>query len=86
MVASTGHNEYFNSLRVIAGQVALDLGLTMKEMHERTHLHRVSHARQEAFRRQYAAGHSLPKIARWWGYDHTTVLWGIRSAEKRRKS
>ncbi len=42
-------------------------------------------ARQEAYRQCRAAGASLPKIGRFFGRDHTTVLHGIRMAEARNR-
>lgn len=47
---------------------------------------RVSAARQEVWARMYECGFSLPEIGFMFGRDHTTILYGIRTATKARKS
>ena len=67
----------------IAEAVAREHGITIAQMTSRERNWDVSHPRQVAYLRAHNAGFSMPQIAKWFGYDHTTILHGIRSAMKR---
>jgi len=74
-------------IAAIHGTVASKHGLTPKEMLQSTRAHKISHARHEAFSRAKAAGYSLTRIGEYFGgYDHTTVLHGIRAHEARNQA
>lgn len=71
-------------IAAIHGTVASKHGLTPREMLQKTQAWRISHPRQEAFSRAKAAGYSLTQIGEYFGgYDHTSVLHGIRAHERR---
>jgi chromosomal replication initiation ATPase DnaA len=46
----------------------------------------ISHPRQTAMLLAVEQGHSKSRVARFFGMDHTSVLYGARQAEKRRKT
>lgn len=71
------------TVKDIAWEVAQEHGLSLDDIRNGSRAFRFSHPRQEAMRRAHEAGYSLPQIARFWGYDHTTVLHGVRAAQKR---
>ena len=58
-------------------------GITHAEFYSRSRLRRIAHARQEAMAIAHSAGKSLPMIGRHFGYDHTTILHGIRAYSER---
>lgn len=71
-------------IAVIHAQVAAKHNLTPREMMEKTQEFRIAHPRQEAFYRAHKAGYSMSKIARYFGgFDHTTVIHGIKSYQSR---
>jgi chromosomal replication initiator protein len=73
------------NMRDIIEQVAREHGLTVNQMLARRRDRHLVYARQHAmWRCSKETRHSLPEIGRYFGdYDHTTVLHGIRSHEKR---
>ncbi len=71
------------TVRDIARQVAEESGISFAEIMSRSRVWRFSHPRQEAMRRAHCAGFSLNQIGNLWGYDHTTVMHGIKSATHR---
>lgn len=71
------------SMRDIAAEVAAEYGMTVADLKRRSRCHWISHTRQEAMRRMFDAGYSLPQIGRLFGLDHTTVLHGVRAARAR---
>jgi chromosomal replication initiation ATPase DnaA len=72
------------SFKGLVSRIALANGLTYEQLMSRTRVHRVSHARWEVFHALHKRGWSLPQIARHWGMDHTTVLWGLRKIKQRK--
>lgn len=46
----------------------------------------ISHPRQTAMLLAVEQGHSKSRVARFFGMDHTSVIYGTRQAEKRRKT
>lgn len=72
------------SLKDIAAIVAQEHGITLADiMSEETH-RVVARARQDAMLRQREiTGFSYPRIAKFWGKDHTTVLYAVRVAKAR---
>lgn len=72
------------SMRAIATETARESGLTLPAMMDRQNKARaVSWPRQEAMRRIRKRGYSLPQIAAYFGFDHTTIIHGIAAATKR---
>ena len=70
--------------RDLATDVAESRGLTVKELLARSRTHRVSHARHELMFAMAACGFGLSETGRLLGgFDHTTVLHGIRAHAKR---
>lgn len=69
----------------VQGVVAAVHGLTRASLKERNRKHRLSHARFEAmYLARELTPHSLPSIGRHFdGFDHTSILYGIRWVEKR---
>lgn len=67
-----------NSIEAIQMIVAERRGIDPRLLKSRSREHHISHARFEVFSKAHDAGHSLPKIGRFYGFDHTTVLHGIR--------
>jgi chromosomal replication initiation ATPase DnaA len=68
--------------RIVSLLNSVNLSLMMSGIRQRPY----AHARQEVFRRAYYAGYSLTEIGDEFGLDHTTILHGIRAAEKRGKA
>ena len=58
-------------------------GLHPHEILSRDRSREIVNARQHAFFLGKSGGLSLTQIGRHWGYDHTTVLHGIRAHEGR---
>lgn len=58
-------------------------GMRPDDLMARTHRWRVSHARHEAFHLAHKAGLSVGEIGRYFGFDHTTVIHGLRSYARR---
>ena len=69
------------TVRAIAEQVAMDLGLSLDEILGPTRRQPITRARQLIMYRAHQAGHSLSHIGRCLNRDHTSVLWGIRRIE-----
>lgn len=68
----------------IAAEVAQANHLTLAELKSRTRAQRISHPRQEAMAKMHQTGrYGLTRIARFFGVDHTTVLYGVRQYEAR---
>ena len=63
----------------IAKEVAEKYGLTVADLKGQSRVRFIAWARQEAFYRCREAGHSSPSIGRWFGRDHTTVIFGSRA-------
>jgi len=72
-------------MHAIIAQVAEKHGLTYREMLARRRARKIAWARQEAmWRCARETTESLPNIGRaLGGYDHTTVLYGVRRHEER---
>ena len=72
------------SMRDIAFLVAETHGLSVSQLKERTHRHAVAHPRQQAmWIMMQQPGASPSAIARFFGMDHTSVLYGVRAYQKR---
>lgn len=72
------------TLRQIAIDVATEHNLTLDDLQSTSRLRRIAHARQEAMRRQREqTGASYPRIAMFWGRDHSTVMHAVKVAERR---
>ena len=68
----------------IAAEVAQANGLTLAELRSRNRAQRIARPRQEAMAKMYQTGrYTLTQIARFFGMDHTTVLYGVRQYEAR---
>lgn len=68
----------------ILHDVARECDVTVDELRGKSRAFRVSHPRQEVYRRLHAHGWSLTKIAQFMGgRDHTTVLHGLRAVRQR---
>lgn len=68
----------------IAVEVARAHGLTLVDLKSRNRAQRISHPRQEAMAKMHQTGRfRLTQIARFFGVDHTTVLYGVRQYEAR---
>jgi len=70
-------------IREIAEAVAVEAGVSAAEIMGRGKSPEVAHPRQEVMRRARALGLSYPRIARFWGMDHTSVMHGVAAAEAR---
>lgn len=71
-----------------AYRIALEVGLrydvTLPQMMEDLRYKEVVHARWETWYRIWRElGHSYPRIARAFGKDHSTVIYGVRQHQKR---
>jgi hypothetical protein len=66
------------SLPEIVSWVASQHGLPVAALRARHRGADVVRARWHAFADAHAAGFSLPRIGRWFGVHHTTVLHGVR--------
>jgi chromosomal replication initiation ATPase DnaA len=73
----------FVSMRQICRDVMKRHGLTHAEFYDGGREWRYSHARHEAFAVAHTLGKSLPQIGEHFGFDHTTVLHGIRAHRAR---
>ncbi len=72
------------ALRTIAEAVAADRGVTLKGISERTRIPGIAWVRQDAMRAQReGTGASYPRIAAFWGMDHSTVIYGVRRSAAR---
>ena len=73
-----------NSKRLsdIARHVCWREEISMARVKARRGTRLVSAIRAEIMGRQYAAGHSMPAIARWWERDPTTVSFNIQKWER----
>lgn len=68
----------------LAELVAERHGVSLAELRGSSHARRFARPRHEAFSLIRAAcGYSYPRIGKYFGRDHTTVLWGIRSHQAR---
>ena len=68
----------------IAAEVAQANGLTLAELKSRNRAQRIARPRQEAMAKIHQTGrYTLTQIARFFGMDHTTVLYGVRQYEAR---
>ena len=68
----------------IAAEVAQANGLTLAELKSRNRAQRIAWPRQEAMAKiQQTGRYTLTQIARYFGLDHTTVLYGVRQYEAR---
>jgi len=68
----------------IAAEVAQANGLTLAELRSRNRAQRIARPRQEAMAKIHQTGrYTLTQIARFFGMDHTTVLYGVRQYEAR---
>lgn len=73
-----------SAMRNIAEAIAIQSRLRVADLRGPSRVSRVAHPRQEAYRRCKLEGYSLHQIGNYFGgRHHTTVLMGIRSAEKR---
>lgn len=72
-----------NTMQSICEQVAIESGLTADEIKIATRQARIAQPRQKAMRQMRDAGYGASQIARFFGLDHTTVMHGIKAAEKR---
>ena len=73
-------------MRTIAEAVAIENGLTFHDLIGSDRKRRVSQPRQRAFLLCHMAGFSYPQIGIFFGNrDHTTVIHGVREAEKRER-
>jgi chromosomal replication initiation ATPase DnaA len=71
------------TIRDLCTEVCARRGLTFAELMEKTHAHRISRARHEVMWLASEAGKSLPEIGRFFGFDHTSVLHGVRAHRRR---
>lgn len=69
--------------RRVVADIAARNGLSPGEIMQRTRAPRISHARHEAMHALRQRGWSYPQIARVWGMDHTTALYGVRAFQRR---
>lgn len=68
----------------IAAEVAQANGLTLAELRSRNRAQRIARPRHEAMAKIHQTGrYTLTQIARFFGMDHTTVLYGVRQYEAR---
>lgn len=77
------YNQHRIKISDLCDEVCRKRGLTRAELMARTHKYRISHARHEVMYLASKVGKSTPQIGRFFGFDHTTVLHGIRSHERR---
>jgi chromosomal replication initiation ATPase DnaA len=73
------------SISQICRDVMKRHGITHGDFYSRSKGHRIAHARQEAMAIAHSAGKSLPMIGRHFGFDHTTILHGIRAHAARQE-
>ena len=72
------------TMRALAQEVAERHGLTLAAMRGAGPRRSVAWPRQEAMALMHATGaYSMPQIGRFFGRDHTTVLWAIRRVKER---
>lgn len=72
------------SMAVIAASEAGRAGITTDQLMGRSSARLIAHARQDAMRRiREALGYSYPRIGRFFGRDHTTVVHGVRASAAR---
>lgn len=66
-------------IRAIVATVAIERGLTVDQMLDKTRARKISHARWDAWRRIRALDKppSFLKMAAMFGYDHTTIIHGV---------
>ncbi len=70
-------------MAIIAADEAARAGITADEIMTGT-THHIAHARQDAMRRiREGLGYSLPRIGRFFGRDHSTVVYGLRASAAR---
>jgi chromosomal replication initiation ATPase DnaA len=65
-------------LRTLVRTIAAEEGVSFEDIMRRTRIHRVAKARWKVFAALKKRGWSYPMIARPFGVDHTTVLYGVR--------
>lgn len=71
------------SMVEVAKLVAAKHELTLKQLREKSALRRFSWPRQEAMWHMRCHRKSFPQIAKFFGLDHTTVIAGIASFQRR---
>lgn len=69
--------------REIVDAVALARNLPSADIIGRRRFKPLVHARQEVMFRLREDGYAWPQIAKHWGMDHTTVMWGVAQHQKR---
>lgn len=73
------------AIRQIMEAIAVRYGVTPDEITSKTQARDISKARQAVMYEASLRGISGRQIARFFGYDHSTVIHGIRAEKARRK-
>lgn len=73
-----------NPYHATVQEIAAERGLSAKEiLTEKPGREPIAEARQEAYWRLRQRNNSYPKIARWAGRHHTSIMFGVRAHEQR---
>lgn len=62
--------------------VAAERGVTVQEIMGRSKIRAIARARQEVCRRLVEHGWSFPRVGRFLGLDHTTVIHACKAADR----
>lgn len=71
-----------DAMRVIFKDIADKHGMTEADLYVRDRCYAVSRARWAAWAECRARGYSFPVIAALGGWDHTTIIHGVREHQK----